>query len=285
MKEKNKVAIIVDTSCDVPKGFLKENEIDVIPMGCIIGDEVHAEGDEISSQELLNKVREKGVMPKTSAPSVVDFEEHFAKLLQNADEVLSLSISSGASCTYNNSVLASEKFNGKVVCVDTKSLSGGFGLLLIKAVKLRDAGYDANHIKAEILTLLDKVNLSFVVDTMEFLYKGGRCSSMQYYGAKILKIHPGITMVDGKLKSNAKYFGNVNKCYLKYAEDLKKKYPDYDNSICLVTHSPMEDKNVQVVIDKVKEMFNFKEIYEVDASSTITCHCGENTLGILFIYK
>ncbi|HBF44716.1 MAG TPA: hypothetical protein DDW16_03730 [Clostridiales bacterium] len=285
MKEKNKVAILVDTSCDVPEGFLKENEIDVIPMGCIIGDEIFTDSREISSQELLNKVRDKGVMPKTSAPSVVEFEEYFAKLLENADEVLSLSISSGASCTYNNSLTASEKFNGKVVCIDTKSLSGGFGLLLIKAVKLRDSGYDANHIKAEILTLLDKVNLSFVVDTMEFLHKGGRCTSMQYYGAKILKIHPEIVMVDGKLKSNSKYFGNINKCYIKYADDLKKKYPDYDNSICLVTHSPMEDKNVQVVIDKVKEMFDFKEIYDVNASSTITCHCGENTLGILFIYK
>lgn len=283
MDKKSKVAIVVDSSCDLPNGYAEENDIKVLNIGCSIGDEEFTDG--ISSVELLKKVREKNVMPKTFAVTGVEFEEYFEKILKDYDEIVSFSISSGASSTYNNAEQASKKFNGKVFCIDTKSLSGGIGLMVIRAVKLRNEGYDGEKIKEEIISIRDKVNLSFVVDTMDFLYKGGRCTSMQYYGAKIIKIHPSIAMVDGKLKSDGKYFGNVLKCMAKYTEDLRKKYPEYDDSVCLITHSPMDSADVQKITDKVKEMFTFKEIYDVNASSTITCHCGENTLGVLFIFK
>lgn len=283
MDKKSKVAIVVDSSCDLPNGYAEDNDIKVLNIGCSIGDEEYLNG--ISSVELLKKVREKNVMPKTFAITGVEFEECFEGLLKEYDEVVSFSISSGASSTYNNAEQASKKFEGKVFCVDTKSLSGGIGLMVMKAVKLRNEGYGAEYIKDEIISIRDNINMSFVVDTMDFLYKGGRCASMQYYGAKILKIHPSIAMVDGKLKSDGKYFGNVLKCMVKYAEDLKKKYPNYDDSVCLITHSPMDSESVQKITEKVRELFIFKEIYDVDASSTITCHCGENTLGVLFIFR
>lgn len=283
MDKKSKVAIVVDSSCDLPNGYTEENDIKVLNIGCSIGDEVYLDG--ISSVDLLKKVREKNVMPKTFAITGVEFEECFESLLKEYDEVVSFSISSGASSTYNNAEQASKKFDGKVLCIDTKSLSGGIGLMVMKAVELKSAGYGAERIKDEIISIRDNINMSFVVDTMDFLYKGGRCTSMQYYGAKILKIHPSIAMVDGKLKSDGKYFGNVLKCMSKYAEDLKKKYPNYDDSVCLITHSPMEDESVQKIAEKVKDLFTFKKIYDVNASSTITCHCGENTLGILFIFR
>jgi len=281
----SKIAITVDSSCDVPNGVFEQNDIKVFAITNILGDEVYKDGVDISASELLAKSTELGVLPKTSAVSSAEYEEGFEEVLKNYDELIHLSISSKASCSYQNAQLASEKFNGKVSVVDTKLLSGGIGLVLNKALKMREDGLSFKEMINGINELLDKTILSFVVDTMDFLYKGGRCSSMQYVGAKILKIHPEIVMVDGQLKSGAKYIGKVTKCYEKYIEELAAKYPDYDDSVCYITYSPTSEEYISVVDQKVKECFNFKEIKHVNASGTITCHCGPNTVGVLFITK
>ncbi len=276
----NKIAITVDSSCDVPVGFLEKHEIFVFHINMLIGSEEYSE---ISAEEVLKKVQETGIMPKTSAVTTAVYEDKFAELLKNYDEVIHLSISSKASCSFENSKRAADAFNGKVFAIDTKSLSGGIGLLLNKIVIMREEGLSASEIVAKAEGLVDKLQLSFVVDTMDFLHKGGRCSSLQYIGAKILKIHPEIVMKDGQLKSGEKYIGKVTKCYNKYVEDLAKKYPDYDKSVCYLTFSPSDLEYIEGVKAKVKEHFNFEEIYEVNASATITCHCGPNTVGVLFI--
>ncbi len=276
----SKIAITVDSSCDVPAGFLEKHDIGVFQINMLIGSEEFAQ---ISAEEVLSKVQETGVMPKTSAVTTAVYEERFAELLKTHDQVIHLSISSKASCSYDNSKRAAETFNGKVFAIDTKSLSGGIGLLLNQIVIMREKGLSATEIVEKAETLTDKLQLSFVVDTMDFLHKGGRCSSLQYIGAKILKIHPEIVMKDGQLKSGEKYIGKVTKCYGKYVEDLAKKYPDYDKSVCYLTFSPSDPEYIAGVKEKVKELFDFEEIYEVHASATITCHCGQNTVGVLFI--
>ena len=281
----SKIAISVDSSCDVPKGFLEKHDITVFPITTILGDEIFRDGVDITASELLSKVNEKGVMPKTSALSVTEYEDGFENILKNYDEVIHLSISSKASCSYQNSKMASEKFKGKVQTIDTKSLSGGIGLLLRKMVIMREEGLSSVEIVKNAYDLLDKIILSFVVDTMDYLHKGGRCSSLAYVGAKILKIHPEIIMVDGELKSGSKYIGKVTKCYDKQIEDLAKKYPNYDKSICYLTHSPTNSQYLEGILAKVKECFDFEEIQDVEASGTITCHCGPNTVGVLFITK
>lgn len=275
-----KIAITVDSSCDVPVGFLEKNDISVFHINMLIGTEEYAT---ISAEEVLKKVEETGVMPKTSALTTAIYQEEFAKLLETHDQVIHLSISSKASCSFENSSRAAETFNGRVFTIDTKSLSGGIGLLLNKIVLMRAEGLDATEIVEKATSLVDKLQLSFVVDTMDFLHKGGRCSSLQYIGAKILKIHPEIVMVDGQLKSGEKYIGKVSKCYVKYLEDLAKKYPNYDKSVCYLTFSPSDPEYVSAVKAKVEELFDFEQICLVNASATITCHCGPNTLGLLFI--
>ena len=280
-----KIAFTVDSSCDVPQGFIEQNNIIVFPITNILGENVYRDGVDITASELLQKVKETGIMPKTSALPVVEYEEKFEELLKTHDEVIHLSISSKASSSFQNSEIASKKFNGKVYAIDTKLLSGGIGLVLNQMVKMREQGLSAKEIVEKVEVLRDKTVLSFVVDTMDYLYKGGRCSSLAYAGAKLLKIHPVIVMVDGQLKSGQKYMGSVTKCYKKYIEDLAKAYPEYDNSVCYLTHSPIEKEYVAEIRAKVEECFNFDEIVEVEASGTITCHCGPNTMGILFIAK
>ena len=194
-----------------------------------------------------------------------------------------LSISSKSSCSFENYLRAAKSFEGKVFAVDSKSLSGGIGLLLNKVVQMRKEGLSGAEIYQKAEALKEKLQLSFVLDVMDFLHKGGRCSSMQYIGAKILKIHPEIVMKDGELKSGHKYPGRVAKCYLKYVEDLAAAYPNYDKSVCYLTFSPTEREYIDSVKQKVKELFDFEEICEVHASSTINCHCGPNTIGVLFI--
>ena len=281
----SKIAITVDSSCDMPKGFKEEHDIKVFPFALLVGDETFIDGVDITPVQLLEKTREVGKLPKTSATPISVYEENFEQLLNDYDEIIHFSISSKASSSFQNSEIAAKKFNGRVTSIDTKSLSGGMGLIVNKAVILKEMGKSAKEICDEIYSILDKVQLSFVVDVMDFLYKGGRCSAMQYYGTKILKIHPEIAMIDGQLKSRNKYMGSIAKCYKKYADDLIKNYPDYDDSVCYITHSPSTPELVQPVIEYVKENFHFKKIYELDASATITCHCGQNTLGILFIAK
>ena len=275
-----KIAITVDSSCDVPEGFLQKNDIYVFKVNMLIGDEQYSD---ITPEEVLDKVKETGVMPKTCAVTSVEYEEKFAELLKTYDEVIHLSISSKSSCSFENSLRAGKAFEGKVFAIDTKSLSGGIGLLLNKVVKMREEGLSGAEIYQNAEKIKEKLQLSFVLDVMDFLHKGGRCSSMQYIGAKILKIHPEIVMKDGELKSGHKYPGRVGKCYLKYVEDLAQAYPNYDKSVCYITYSPSDKEYVDSVKEKVKELFDFEEILEVHASSTITCHCGPNTIGVLFI--
>lgn len=280
-----KIAFTVDSSCDVPKGFIEKNNITVFPITNILGENVYRDGVDITAEELLEKVKETGIMPKTSALPVIEYEEKFAELLKENDAVIHLSISSKASSSYQNSDIASKTFKGKVYSIDTKSLSGGIGLLLNQMVIMREQGLSAEEIVEKANDLIDKLVLSFVVDTMDYLYKGGRCSSLAYVGAKILKIHPEIIMVDGQLKSGSKYIGKITKCYEKYVEDLAKDYTDYDKSICYLTYSPSDPEYIKGIRAKVEELFDFEEIVEVNASGTITCHCGQNTVGVLFIKK
>lgn len=280
-----KIAFTVDSSCDLPKGFAEENDIFVISIPVLHGDTLYTNYKDVSPADLIKLTKETGVLPKTSAPTIPDFEDVFEEVLKTHDEIIHFSISSKASCSYQNSCLASEKFDGRVKSIDTLSLSGGIGLLVYKAVEMRKQEKTSQEIVEEILALRNKAKLSFVVDVLDFLHKGGRCSSMQYYGSKILKIHPEIDMVEGQLKSADKFMGSIGKCYLKYVDKLSEKYTDYDDSVCYITYSPTSIELVDAVEMEVKQKFNFKNVFRVDASATITCHCGQNTLGVLFLTK
>ena len=169
--------------------------------------------------------------------------------------------------------------------MDSKGLSTGQGLLILRAADLREEGRGAEEIVDIVNALRPYVNTSFIPDRLDYLYKGGRCSRLALYGANILKIHPLIDMDDGQLVPGKKYRGSMVRCIEQYVSDLAARYPEYDTRRCFVTHSYADEEVVAAAKQKVAELFRFDEVLETVAGSVITGHCGRNTLGVLFIAK
>ena len=278
------IKITADSTCDL-KEYGEQRGVGIMPLSVILGDKSYRDGLEITPEEIFAYVEETGTLPKTSAPNIGDYEEFFEKSLHGADELIHFNISSKSSTSYEHAAEAAKSFGGKVFVVDSRALSTGQGLLVMKACDFADAGMDAKSIVESIKTLIPKTNTSFVPDRLDYLYKGGRCSRMAMYGANILKIHPLIEMNDGQLVAEKKYRGAMTKCISNYIADLAEKYPEYDDTRCFITHSTADREVVDCAKEKTKELFSFKEICETVAGSVITGHCGRNTLGLLFIAK
>ena len=278
------IRITSDSTCDLGN-LVQTRNIGILPLQVNLGTDSYHDGVDITPQDIFDFVAKTKTLPKTSAPSIGDYEEFFEKQLKLGDEVIHFNISKLSSGSHNMALQAAESFKGKVRVIDSMALSSGQGLLVIKAADLRDEGKSAEEIEKTILELRHRVNTSFVPDRLDYLYKGGRCSKMEMFGANILKIHPLIYMEDGKLVPGKKYRGKMSFLIKQYVEDLKEKYPDYDKSRCFITHSSAEPELVAAAREKVEELFEFDEIIETVAGSIITSHCGKSTLGVLFIYN
>lgn len=278
------VKISADSTCDLGK-YGEERRVAIMPLSVILGDKSYLDGVEITPHDIFDYVEKTGTLPKTSAPAIVDYEDFFARQTENGDELLHFNISAKSSSSHDHAAEAAKSFAGKVTAIDSKALSSGQGLLVMKACDLAAAGKSAQEIADEIRTLIPKTNTSFVPDRLDYLYKGGRCSRMAMYGANLLKIHPLIEMHDGQLFADKKYRGNMQKCIGNYIDDLAAQYPSYDETRCFITHSNADKELVEFAIEKTKRTFSFQEICETVAGSVITGHCGRNTLGLLFIAR
>ena len=276
------IRITSDSTCDLGH-LVEERNIGILSMMVTLDDKSFHDGVDITPQDIFDFVAQTKILPKTSAPSIGDYEEFFAEQLKQADELIHFNISAKSSGSHNMAKQAAQSFNGKVRVIDSKALSSGQGLLVMKAADLRDAGKTASEIEETICALAGKVNTSFVPDRLDYLFKGGRCSRMTLYGANLLKIHPKIAMEDGQLLAAGKYRGDMSICIKKYVEELKNQYPAYDKTRCFVTHSCADPELVELAKKLVKDNFEFDEVVETVAGSIITSHCGRNTLGVLFI--
>ncbi|MBS1400565.1 MAG: DegV family protein [Clostridia bacterium] len=277
------IQITSDSTCDLGE-LAPKHGIRLMPLKVILDTETFKDGVDIAPADIFAFVEKTGMLPKTSAPGIEDFRELFSLLTANGDEVIHFTISSKASASYSCALAASREFDGKVRVVDSLALSSGQGLLVMKAVDLRDAGKSAAEIEETVNALRARVNTSFVPDRLEYLYKGGRCSKMEMYGANILKIHPMIDMKDGQLGVKKKYRGKMTVCIKSYIEELKAAYPVYDKTRCFITHSSADAELVELAREMVQSEFDFDEVVETVAGSVITGHCGRNTLGVLFIH-
>ena len=278
------IRITSDSTCDLGH-LVKERNIGILPLKVHLDAESYRDGVDITPEEIFSFVKKTKMLPKTSAPSIGDYEEFFHKQLEMADEVVHLNISTKCSVSHNIALKAAEAFGGKVRVIDSKALSSGQGLLVLKAADLRDAGKTAEEIEEALLEIRNRVNTSFVPDQLDYLHKGGRCSSMKMLVANTLKIHPKIVMNDGQLVQGGRYRGHMGRCISQYVEDLKQAYPNYDKTRCFITHSSAEPELVELAKAKVREMFDFEEIIETVAGSIVTSHCGKGTLGVLFVYN
>ena len=281
----NGIAITSDSTCDLSVQQIRENEIGIMPLSVMLGDKSFRDGVDIVPADIFRFFEETGELPKTAAPSVKEYEDFFRPYVEAGETLIHFNISSKASGSNGFAQTAAKAFGGKVIVVDSHALSTGQGLLVMKACDLRKEGKSAEEIAETVNSLRDKVNTSFIPDTLLYLYKGGRCSTLSYYGAKVLSIHPMIAMKEGQLYPKKKYIGKMSRCLKNYVHDLAEEYPQYDRTRCFITHSNADAELVESAKQLVKNLFSFDEVTETVAGSVITGHCGRNTIGVLFISK
>jgi DegV family protein with EDD domain len=239
------------------------------------------DGD-LKTDEIFEFVQKTKVLPKTSAINEFQYTEHFEKLLADHDAVVHISLSSEISSACSNAKAAASKMQN-IYIVDSRTLSTGIALLAIYASKLASNG---NISAAEIAKLVadrtQDVQASFIVERLDYLHKGGRCSSIALLGANLLKIRPQIVVKDGKMQSAKKYRGNIDKVIEDYCKDVVEQYNTPDLSVGFITYTTATEGMVSAARKALEEK-GFKEIYETRAGATIASHCGEHTLGILYI--
>ena len=278
--------ISTDSPADVPAEIRERYDIRVIPLHIILDDDYFEDGVNIQPDDLYVFYKKTGRLPKTSAVSVAEYTDFFKELTQDGSSVVHISFSSALSVTHQNARLAAEDFDN-VYIVDSKSLSTGIALLAIKAAQLAQDGLDAKTIAHEMEYKREKVVTTFILDKLEFLYKGGRCSGVAMLGANVLGIKPSIVMVDGKLQVGKKYRGKLENCQMQYVRDLLEQYAgriDTDRAFLSRT-AGVSDEQMKALQKEIHKTLKFKEYIVSTVGCTITSHCGERTFTFEFMLK
>ena len=279
-----KIKITSDSTCDLGEKLIKENDIGIFALQVILGEQSYSDGVNIVPQDIFDYVAANGTLPKTAAGSSDEYSAFFKEQLEGYDALIHFNISSKASSSHSAALIAAKNFGGKVFVIDSKALSTGQGLLVMKACDMRKEGLSAEEIAKRITELTPMINTSFVPDDLNYLHKGGRCSLAAMLGAKVLKLHPLIEEdKEGQLVAKKKYMGSMERCIKTYVNDLRMQYRRYDRTRCFITHSSADKSLVDIAKREVAQMFEFDEVIETVAGSIITSHCGRNTLGVLFI--
>ena len=277
-----RVIITADSTCDLSNELIERFDIHTIPLTILLGEESYYDGLDFYPADMYRRYRADGTLPKTSAPSVQQFIDFFRPFVEDGCEVVHLDISSELSSSYSTACIAAQEL-GCVYPVDSRMLSTGVGLLVIEAAECRDRGMSAKDIAEHVASLTDKVDTSFVLDTLEFMWKGGRCSGVAALGANLLHLKPGLEMSGGKLGVYKKYRGNINAVYKQYvAERLAGK--SIRPGHVFITNSGEVDETVLEELDRlIASLIPVKEIHHTTAGCTVASHCGPKTLGVLFI--
>lgn len=278
--------ISTDSPADVPAEIRERYDIRVIPLHIILDDDCFEDGVNIQPDDLYAFYKKTGRLPKTSAVSVAEYTDFFKELTQDGSSVVHISFSSALSATHQNARLAAEDFDN-VYIVDSKSLSTGIALLAIKAAQLAQDGLDAKTIAHEMEYKREKVVTTFILDKLEFLYKGGRCSGVAMLGANVLGIKPSIVMADGKLQVGKKYRGKLENCQMQYVRDLLEQYAgriDTDRAFLSRT-AGVSDGQMKALQKEIHKTLKFKEYIVSTVGCTITSHCGERTFTFEFMLK
>ena len=278
-----KIKITADSTADLSKELCEKYNITQLPLCITLGENIYTDGVNITPDMIYHHVSSTKQMPKTSAINSEQYKNFFNSVLaEGYDAIIHFNISSEMSVTHNNAKLAAEDFNN-VFVVDSKTLSTGTGLQAMYASELASQEkFSAEEIYNKVIARIDDVQSSFILDKLDYLYRGGRCSAVSMFGANLLKIKPSIEVKNGKMGVGKKYMGKYDKCVLKYVQDILNTYKNPDYTRIFVTHTKVDPELVNTVIDYLKQNSKFKEIIKTTAGCTITSHCGPNTLGILF---
>ena len=275
-----KIAISLDSASDLSKELIEKYDFKIIPFGVNLGDKFFYDG-EIAPEEIFEYADNNKTLPKTNAVNEEAFKEHFAKILNDYDAIIHFDISSEMSSAYQNAVNASKNFKN-VYVVDSRTLSTAISLEAIYAKKLTETMDDPAKIVELVKKRIPAVQTSFIIERLDYLYKGGRCSGLALLGANLLKIRPEIEVLNGNMKNTEKFRGKMADCVTKYCRATLEKYNHPDKSVIFITHS-VADKELVDAAKAVVSEYGFENVYETTAGCTVSSHCGKNTLGILYI--
>ncbi len=280
----SEIIITCDSTADLPIELCEKYNIGVIPLGVTLGDTTYQDGVNITPDEIYAHHEKTGELPKTTAANVGDFIDFFTPFVEAGKTVIHFPISSEMSSTYNNALLASAEWEN-VHIIDSKNLSSGIGLIVVAAAEMAQNGATAEEIVSKSEKLVKCSDASFVIDNLEYLHKGGRCSAVAMLGANLLKLKPCIDVTNGKMDVSKKYRGKYGEVLKQYVSERLANLDNIDNTRIFVTHAGCADEIVNAVVEHVKEYNFFKEVIVNRAGCTISSHCGADTLGILYIRK
>ena len=277
-----RVFITSDSSCDLTPELLERFNVKTAPLHVLLGEDTYLDGVNFTQEMIFERYAKDKTLPRTAAVSPQEFTDFFTPLVEAGYEVIFLSISSGLSGTYQNAVIAAQDLPG-IYPIDTHKLTTGVGEMVLAACKMRDEGMDAASIAKAMEEMIPRVNVSFVIDTLEYMWKGGRCSGVTALGANMLKLKPCLEMREGKLAVCKKYRGAMEKVYRQYITERladKTVVADY----AFITHSgEVAENTLQELTKLVRELAPFQEVFVTQAGCTVSSHCGPGTLGVLFL--
>lgn len=276
------IKITADSTCDLSPKVLREHGIALVPLYIVKGGRVFRDGVDITPAEIFKYVEETGQHPSTAAVSPYDYDVHFEKYARECDAVVHISLGSDFSQCHRNALAAAEKYPN-VFVFDSKNLSAGQGLLALKAARMARSGMGPEDILGELQLLRDKVETSFLLDRLDYIYKGGRCSLATALGANILHLRTCVEVAGGKMMVKKKYRGSFESAVMAYVRDRLAGRRDVRRDTVFITHSGVPRSAVQAARSAILQSADFKEILETRAGCAVSCHCGPMTLGVLFM--
>ena len=279
-----KIVILSDSTCDLSPALVEETGVVIVPLTVIKNDEQFKDTVNIAPDDIFQHVAAGGGLCTTSANSVGEYQEWFEKYAGDYDGVIHINIGSGFSSCYQNACLAAEDYPN-VRVIDSQNLSTGQGLVVLEAVRLAKEATDLDALADQIRAFTSRVEASFLLSRLDYMVKGGRCSSAAALGANLLNLKPCIEVKDGKMVVVKKYRGNFDKCLPMYVKDRLAGRDDLDHGTLFITHTPVDDAAQKAVASAVDQFGSFENVYDTLAGCTVSCHCGPGTLGVLFVRK
>jgi DegV family protein with EDD domain len=278
------IKITSDSTCDLSKELIEKYDISIIPLTVIKDSKNYSDGVDITTADIFAHVAAGGDLCSTAALNIEEYTNVFSQYSDKYDGVIHINISSGFSSCHQNARLAAEEFDN-VRVIDSKNLSTGQGLVVLTACELAKTCQSLDEIVEKLNEMIPKVEASFLLDRLEYMVKGGRCSSAAALGANLLGLKPCIEVKDGKMSVVKKYRGNYSKCLASYVKDRLADRDDLARKHLFITRTPVADDCLNAVKNAVDEYADFENIYWTEAGCTVSCHCGPGTLGVLFIRK
>ena len=278
------IKITSDSTCDLPQEVLDKYNITMIPLSVIKDGEAFTDGVNITPADIFDHVANGGDLCSTAAINISEYADYFSEYKNGYDGLIHINISSEFSSCYQNARLAAEDFDN-VRAIDSRNLSTGQGLVVIKACELAKTCSNLDELVAELNAFTEKVEASFLLDQLKYMVKGGRCSAAAALGANLLNLKPCIEVKNGKMSVVKKYRGSYAKCLSTYVKDRLANRDDIDKGTLFVTRTPVTDECLNAVKDTVAQYNDFETTYWNEAGCTVSCHCGPGTLGVLFVRK